>query len=469
MVGASAVPGKWGFTILFNILNGGFTGKIFPVNPREKSIMGLPCHASLMDIPEEIDAALIVTPAQAVPAVIDDCGARGIPYAIVITSNFSETGREGARLERIVIDKAREYGMHIVGPNTMGIFSANSFLHALMPTVQPLHGSVSMLSQSGNVGAEMLARGLAEGVGFAKFVSSGNEADITCVDYLRYFGEDEATQVILAYLEGVKPDADLLSVARSVSLQKPIIVVKGGRTRAGEKAAASHTGAMGGAATIYRGIFRQAGMIEVTSSQRLMDSARVFAHCPIPRGNRVAIITRGGGWGVMAADACEENGLVVPPLPQEIINEVDTLLPPYWSHGNPIDMVAVTAAEPFLKCMELLTNWDGVDAVITAGAFNRMAVTYSERSRVPAECRQAMAASGDDRFATVFAALQRMIAETGKPVIDVMLFPREEEKNGVPGYRPVSFPNTDRAVQALTALVQYGTFLKTQGAAAGIS
>lgn len=462
MVGASAAVGKWGCTILFNILNGGFAGKVFPVNPREKSIMGLRCYPSVGDIPEPIDVAMITTPAQTVPTVIDECGAKGIPFAIVVTSNFSETGAEGARLERIIVEKARGYGMRIIGPNTMGIFSAASSLHALMPTNQPLQGRVSMLSQSGNIGQQMLCAGLAEGVGFEKVVSSGNEADLTCGDYLRYLGEDEATKVILAYLEGVKPDADFLPLAKRICMQKPVVVLKGGRTDAGEKAAASHTGALGGSANIYRGIFRQAGIVEVTSSQRLIDCAKGFSTCPIPRGKRVAILTRGGGLGVLAADACEENGLIVPPLSQSLIKEIDKLLPAYWSHGNPIDMVAVNDMGPFLKIMDELARWDGCDAIITTSALAKQNITITRKSRVPDEYKKDIAGQLNPakNQSDIKDFVRHLISVTGKPVIDVDVTIAAGEET-TSGYQLISLPTAERAVHVISSLVQYGEFLKS--------
>jgi acetyltransferase len=205
MIGASEVPEKWGFMILINILNAKFAGPVYPVNPQRKSIVGVPCYASVKDIPGPVELAIITTPAHTVSGLIDECGAKGISNLIVISSDFSETGPEGMVMEQEIAAKARGYGMRMVGPNTMGIYSASSNLCALMVTITPKRGPVSMLSQSGNMISQMLHWGANEGVGFDKLVSSGNEADLTCEDYLGYFGQDKTTQVILAYLEGVDP------------------------------------------------------------------------------------------------------------------------------------------------------------------------------------------------------------------------------------------------------------------------
>ena len=301
---------------------------------------------------------------------------------MVITSDFSETGPEGAALERAVVDQARQYGMRLVGPNTMGLFSAQSSLHALMPPVEPLTGPVSMFSQSGNVGTQFLAWGVEAGIGFEKFVSSGNEGDLTCVDYLKYFAEDEATRIIMAYLEGVDPDSDFLPAAREASRKKPVVVFKGGRTTAGTRAAASHSGALAGSYRIYQGVFRQAGLIEASTTQEIMDCTKALTVYPIPRGNRVAILTRGGGWGVITTDACEEAGLIVPPLPEEIIHKLDKILPRYWSRNNPVDMAAVITAEPFMECLETLAQWEGIDAVIALGGRASIPGRVSDKPRV---------------------------------------------------------------------------------------
>ena len=465
LVGASATLGKWGSIILFNILNGGFEGTVYPVNPKERSILGLDCYPAVGDIPEPVDIAMITTPSQTVPSLIDECGAKSIPFVIVVTSNFSETGSEGARLESDIVEKARAYGIRIVGPNTMGIYSAKCHLQAIMPPVIPLYGPVSMFSQSGNLGTQMLAWGESEGVGFEKFVSSGNEGDLTCIDYLRYFGKDDATRVILAYLEGVDPQSELLSVARQISQKKPIIVLKGGRTHVGGQAAASHSGAMSGSSHIYKAVFRQTGMIEVSSSQGLIDCAKAFSYLPIPRGNRVAILTRGGGWGVITADACEENGLVVPQLPEDLIEKLNKILPEYWSHGNPVDMVAVIRQKPFLECLEILANWEGVDAIITSGGTGGMTLKSPERSKLPDEIKASLVDSSNPtmnnphRLDKTITRIKELMERTGKPIIDENLFPSEVDKDSSEPIKAVSFPTPERAVRVLHLMAEYRRFL----------
>ena len=428
MIGASNSPAKWGSIILANILNGGFKGSVYPVNPGQESISGLKCYPSVNHIPEPVDLALITTPAVTVPDLIDECGAKKIPMVIVVTSDFSESGPEGTKLERLVVEKARFYGINIVGPNTMGVFCARSQLQALMPPVNPVPGSISMFSQSGNIGSQLLFWGAAEGVGFEKFVSSGNEGDLTYLDYLRYFGDDDATRVILAYLEGVEPDSNLLEIAREISYKKPIITFKGGRTAVGGKAAASHSGAMAGSMEIYRAVFRQSGMIHAETSQQFMDCAKTFSIYPIARGKRIGILTLGGGWGVITADACIENGLVVPPLSEDLKERFSQLLPKYWSQDNPVDMVAVVDFGLFERCLEILINWDDIDAVL---ALNGSPST----------------------------AMRQMIDQTGKPVIVVSLGNPDSHRQAMEEVRIVSFPTPERAVHVLRYMAEYHRFL----------
>jgi len=466
MIGASGNFRKWGHIVLLNILKGNYSGRVFPVNPKAESILGYPCYASLKDLPESVDLAIITTPAAVVSPLIDECGQMQIPYVIVITSDFSETGSEGAALEREVVAKARRYGMRLVGPNSMGLFSSLTNLHAQMPPVMPLHGVVSMFSQSGNVGVQMLAWGAQEGVGFEKFVSSGNEAELTCVDYLRYFAADKRTRLILAYMEGIDPGSNFFAAARETSRQKPILVFKGGRTSAGSRAVQSHTGSLAGANEIFKAAFRQAGMLEVRTSQALMDCAKAFAHYPLPKGKRVGILTRGGGWGVITSDFCEENGLVVPPLPAKLIEKLDKLLPKYWSRSNPVDMVATIAYDPYLDCLEILAQWDGIDAIIALGAGRRAPdYTYADDVRGTPQLMDAIKMAGQ-YFANrakkpdlMLQGIKQLVNRTQKPIVVVAIGSEAVHKVNLENYRVVSYPTPERAVRVLRQMYKYSHFL----------
>ena len=466
MIGASADPRKWGFIILLNILKGNFKGNVYPVNPHEKSILGYRCYASVIDIPEDLDLAIITTPAKAVPSLVDQCGCKGIRFAVVISSDFSETGPEGARLEQEVIDRARKNGIRLVGPNSMGIFSARSSLHAQMPPIMPLTGGVSMFSQSGNLGFQMLGWGAEEGVGFSKFVSSGNEADISSVDYLQYFAADNDTRVILGYLEGVDCGTDLIHTAKTISKHKPIIILKGGRTASGGRAVASHTGAMAGSSKIWKAALRQAGMIEVSTSQGLLDCAKAFANYPLPKGSRVGIITRGGGWGVITVDGCEENRLDVPPLPQNVIAKLDKILPKYWSHGNPVDLVATIANDPYLECLEILAAWDGIDAILALGAKRGLdSYPYSKKVNKPKPLMDAITLATEmfRQYAQqpdpVLMHVGQLVKRYRKPIIAVSLASQLSHRSFLEAFQVVSYPTPERAVRVLGHMVDYTRFL----------
>jgi acyl-CoA synthetase (NDP forming) len=466
MIGASANPRKWGFIILLNILKGNFKGNVYPVNPHEKSILGYPCYASVIDIPVAPDLAIITTPANAVAPLIDECGRKGIGFVVVISSDFSETGPEGAGLEQDVIERAKRHGIRLVGPNSMGIFSARSKLHAQMPPIMPLTGAVSMFSQSGNLGFQMLGWGVEEGVGFSKFVSSGNEGDLSSVDYLRYFAADEDTRVILGYLEGVDSGAELTHTAKAISKNKPIIVLKGGRTDVGGQAVASHTGAMAGASKIWKAALRQAGMIEVHTSQGLLDCAKAFANYPLPKGNRVGIITRGGGWGVITADGCAENRLEVPPLPQNVIRKLDKILPKYWSHRNPVDLVATIAKDPYLECLEILAAWEGIDAILALGAKRGMdSYPYSKEVKEPKPLVDAITLATEmiHQYAQkpdkVLLNLGQLVKEYHKPIIAVSLASEFSHRSFLEDFKVVSYPTPERAVRVLGHMVDYSRYL----------
>jgi acyl-CoA synthetase (NDP forming) len=464
-IGASGNPAKWGFIVPLNILKGQFRGTLYPVNPGCESLLGIPCLPSVSAISVPVDLAVITTPARTVPDLVDECGRKGVANVVVISSDFSETGPEGAALERDVVARARKYGMRIVGPNTMGLYSSSPRLNALMPPVAPLDGPLSMVSQSGNVGVQMLYWGNRKGLGFEKFVSSGNEADLTCEDYLDYFGGDKATRVVLAYMEGIDGDSGLLDVARRVSRRKPVLIFKGGRTSTGNRAASSHSGAMAVSSRVLRAAFRQAGVIGIEDSQGLIDAAKAFSAYPVPRGNRVGILTRGGGWGVITADACEERGLEVPPLPDRIVRRLNRILPSYWSHGNPVDMAANMLLEPFMECIEALAEWDGVDSVIAMGGSIQGIFDFDAHVEGTKELKETITLAREvakeytSQHDVVLDHTREMVEKTGKPVIVVTLGDYDGFLDDLKNHRVVSYPTPERAVTALKHMVDYRRFL----------
>ncbi len=366
VVGASRASRKWGSTVLRHIRKGGYEGEVYPINPKQDEIQGLDAYSSILETPETPDLAVIATPSSAVPSIIEDCIDSGVETAVIITAGFGESDEEGRKTEQELAEMAREGGVRFAGPNCMGIFSAPANLRALMPPVRPLKGNVSFISQSGNLGVQMLDRGVHVGMGFDMFVSSGNEADLTCSDYLEYFRKKSTTDTSMAYIESVKKGRKFLETARKTSKEKPIIVFKSGETEAGKSAAESHTGSMAGSKEVYDGILSQTGAIKADFTENMLYFGLGFNQ-PLPENDKVAILTRGGGWGVIAADACNKRGISVPKPPKRIIKKLDEVLPSFWSRGNPIDTVA--SQDPSIQhdILDALRDWDVGGVMILGG------------------------------------------------------------------------------------------------------
>lgn len=367
VVGASNAPGKWGFMVPLNILGGGFSGRVFMVNPNEKSVLGLPTYASLTDVPETPDLVVLTIPAKKVATVLDEAARKGVKNAVIVASNFSEVGSDGASLEMEIARVANEAEITIVGPNTMGIFSGSSSLCALGAPVFPLEGTVGFISQSGNLGVQLLSWGRRRGIGFSRFVGSGNAANTEISDYLEFLGEDPETDTIILYIEGIDDGRRFLEVARRITPRKPVIALKAGIGEQGRKAARSHSGAMAGSLELFHSMFEQAGIVTAESTEELVDLAAAFSSLPLAGGNRVAVMTMGGGWGVAAADACDREGLELAPLPQSLIDELDSFLPSFWSRRNPVDIVGNAKRTNHFRVLDALARCGDVDIVVTMG------------------------------------------------------------------------------------------------------
>ncbi|MGQ9694099.1 MAG: acetate--CoA ligase family protein [Thermodesulfobacteriota bacterium] len=464
LIGSSNNIEKWGAIIFLNIIFGGYQGKLFPVNNREEFVFGHKAYANVTQIPEKVDLAIIAIPARATKEAVLDCLQKGVRMAIVITSDFSETGEEGARLERELTEMARAGGMRLVGPNTMGIFSASASLTALMPPVRPKKGKVSLISQSGNIGTQMLGWGEKFAVGFNKYVSSGNEGDLKTEDYLSYLGKDPETKVILLYIEGLDNGRKFFKVAKQITPHKPIIVFKGGRTSAGARAAKSHSGAMAGKKEIYAAAFGQAGILWASTSEEMLEWAAAFTSLPLPQGPRVGILTRGGGWGVITADACQEIGLEVPPLDVPLLNNLNNFLPPYWSKGNPVDMVATISTSAYINCLEALISWEKIDAVISlsgdAGPLAMMSPDLKkrvERFSLPAGVDKILQKVSESRT-LIYEHTLALIKKYNKPVFAVGTNLIKGKGSAQEDHFLAQFRTPERAVRAAGALYQYARF-----------
>lgn len=461
-IGASKTPTKWGFIIMANILRAGFRGKLFPVNPNYTSLFGMDCYPSLSAIKQDIELAVITVPAKQVPGIIDECIEKRILNTIVITSDFRETGSEGAELERIITEKAAAANMGLIGPNTMGILNAYSDLNILMPPVHTERGYVSIVSQSGNVGTQIMSECLAKGVGVSKFVSSGNEAQVTCEDYISYLAEDDNTKVIVLYIESLKEGRKFLDICRNIKAAKPIIMYKSGKTSGGMSAAASHTGAMAGSIDVYRSVFRQCGIIEAESTEEIIDLICGFVSYPVPKGNKVGIVTIGGGWGVITADECESQGLILPELPDEVCDKLDAVLPKYWSRQNPVDMVAALSVKSHLESINAVAAWDGVDAVIglgggTVSSYIRMFAEdgMGERLGLKKEEVDSYLKIVNQEATDYKKSLGELMKKYDKPIIHVEIGHEDTAYQNMKDYNFTVFMSPERAVRVLRKMVYY--------------
>ena len=363
-VGATQAKVKWGFIVFNNLVAGGYEGNVYPVNPRHDELLGMKCYPSVRDIPYDVDLAVFTVPASAVLPAMADCIAKGVKAGLVITAGFGELGKEGAALEAELVRKAEEGGMVLVGPNGQGACCPANHLYPWMPLFYPRAGGVGVICQSGNILNMLIGHALDAGFGVSKAVSSGNEAQLKTEDYFTYLASDPATDVIVAYVEGVEDGRRFLELSRAAASSKPVVVLKGGRTDAGMKAASSHTGALAGSAELFDSACRQAGLVVASTIDQAGITASSFVNRPLPAGRRVAIVTGGGGLGVIAADACTDMGLEVPRLSQATLEKIGALLPDYWVPGNPVDLVAGLDLRVIKPILEALLTSGEVDSVL---------------------------------------------------------------------------------------------------------
>ncbi|EEB73684.1 acetate--CoA ligase family protein [Thermococcus sp. AM4] len=451
VIGASHVPGKVGNAIMRSITLR-FNGKVYAVNVKggEIEVNGkkFKVYRSIKEIPDEIDVAVIAVPAKFVPDVIDECGEKGVKGAIVISAGFKEAGR--ADLEEELVKRARKWGIRVVGPNCLGVTNLeNGFDCNFNPPerqARPPFGKVAFMSQSGAFGAAILDWAAREKIGMSKFISLGNMADLDESDFMDYLGDDEKTGVITGYLEGVKDGRKFLETAKRVTLKKPVVILKSGRTEAGAKAAASHTGSLAGSYAIYRAAFEQSGVLEATTMRQLFNYAKVLAMQKPAKGDRVAIVTNGGGAGVMMSDGLLERGLKMAELSEETLKKFEEdvkagKLPAHMSYKNPIDVIGDAPSSRYEIAMRYALEDPNVDVLVVIALFQSPALDEG-----------------------IIDAVERMKAY-GKPIVFVAPggdFPhkmaRNIEQKGIPVYE-----TTEDAVDAVYALVKYGEWLRENG------
>ncbi|MCP3943575.1 MAG: CoA-binding protein [Desulfobacteraceae bacterium] len=471
-IGASSVPGKWGHMLPTNTLSRDYKGSVYLVNPKGGKIIGRKVYKQLTDIEGDIDLAVVTIPAQKVIDLIPAFVQKNVRGMLLISSGFGEVGSEGKALEDILVEKAGKAGILVLGPNTMGVCNPHAQFFCSAAHAYPLPGSTALVCQSGNMGTQLLAFAEQQDIGIRAFSGSGNEAMVTIEDYMETFEIDELTRTVVLYIESIKDGARFFKSAARVSRKKPVVVLKGGRTQMGEKAAASHTGAMASDGRVFEAACRQAGVIQVEQPMELLDLSAVFSSLPLPKGKRVAIMTLGGGWGVITTDLCGDYGLEVPELSGDIVERLNKILPSFWSHGNPVDIVGEGDPDIPKTCMEELLKWDGCDAVIHLGIHGKRVLvnnmidsvikTDPNMDEKSASKFKKMLLKSEEEYVKYIV---EMTHKYEKPVLGVSLLTDEISRtlyryDNNP-YKGVFFPSPERAVKALAGMWQYNKWRRT--------
>lgn len=455
VVGASGDVTKWGGSALRSILDGGYTGTLYPVNPKGGEFFGLKVYPSLEDLPETPDLALLAVGAHQIVPMLEQCGRKGIPAAIAIAAGFSETGEAGAEAEREIARVATENGVTLMGPNCLGLLSNEVSLHAVgFVVLHPPQGTLSFVTQSGNIGTQSTMGCQRRGIGIDKMLSVGNEAQIGVVDAIDYLREDPHTTCIMAYVEGIDDGRRFLEVARRTTAVKPVVVLRAGLTEYGSRAAASHTGAMAGSAAVWEAAARQAGVVTCSNIQEVVDLGTCLAYNPIPRGRRVAIITNGGGAGVMCADEVARHNLELAEFPPELYAALDEILPPFWSKHNPLDMVATGGGDVAPRVVRLVAECDSVDALVVLSCLG-VPNSGSEERPVGADGEFLELSAWERAFLELVAELME---KTGKPILNVPDLPlRKSVYDLGRRYHPLVLATPQAAVRALDRMEWYGS------------
>lgn len=443
VVGASRDETKVGHTIVDNIINSGYKGKLYLINPNADDIHGIQCFKAISEVNDDIDLAIIVIPSKFILQALEDCAVRNTKFAIIISAGFKEIGKEGAALERELIKKAKELQIRILGPNCLGMIDFNCPINCSFSPNMPEKGSIGFISQSGALGTAILDWAKTNNIGLSKFVSMGNKADISEIDFFDDWLYDESTKVITAYIEGVTDGKEFMRVCSKVTKDKPIIVIKSGNTDAGAKAVSSHTGTLAGSSKAYEAAFKQTGIIRAKTVKDLFNIATAFAKQPLPKGNNVAIITNAGGPGIMASDACEENNIKLAKIKPETVEKLKTFLPSAANFYNPVDILGDALADRYGKTFEVLLKDEDIDALIVLLTPQAMTQELETAKALVDELKK----SGRKiPVVTSFIGGQKV-----KDATDYL------NKNGIPNF---SIP--EEAISALKAMIDQAAWIKKE-------
>ena len=434
VVGASREETKVGHVILRNLINSGYSGALYPVNPKADTILGLKVYPGLSAIPGEVEMAVVVVPNILVPRVMEDAGQKGVKVAVVISAGFRETGKEGAELERQVGEIAARHGIRVLGPNCLGVISTRNNMNATFTDDFPRSGAVAISSQSGAICTVVLDWAKSTRIGFSQFISVGNKLDIDEADLLEYLRKDEQTKVIGMYIEGMKRGREFMAQAERTSRAKPILALKAGRTSTGAKAASSHTGALSGSDRMYDAALAQSGVMRVKTIDELFDLLQAFANMPLPPGDGVAIVTNAGGLGVMAADACSDFGITMASFTKETVEKLKTGLPEEANFYNPVDVIGDADAKRYEFAIRTIMADPNVNCVLAM-------LAPSDLLDIPSVAKVIASFAGKVDIPVVTAFVGGADVAPGAAIL---------LEAGIPNYE-----SPDRAVRALAAMVHY--------------
>lgn len=443
VIGVSRHPRKFGHVIFKNFIDSEFTGKVFPINPKAETILGIKAYTSVVEIPDRVDLAVIAVPAPVVPSIIDECLAKSVKAAVIISGGFKEIGAEGAKLEQEIKTKIEGKNLRIIGPNCIGVFNPTNHVDTLfLPTYKlrrPRQGSIAFISQSGAFGSAVLDWAAAQDIGISKFISIGNKADVDEVDLINYLSDDPLTKCITLYVESINRGRKFLDAASKALCKKPIIILKGGVTKAGARAAMSHTGSLAGSAKVYEGAFKGAGIIQAQTVDELFDYARALAYQPVPKGQKsLAIVTNGGGFGVISSDEASRQGLKLADFSAETINKVKATLPDYALPNNPLDLVGDADVQRYRVALDAVSADQSVGVILV--------IVLLQTSFIESD---------------VVDAISEANVASGKPIIVctiggdfTQILSKMLEDDKIPSY-----PTPERAVKAVKALIGYNESL----------
>jgi acetyltransferase len=458
MIGLSKRLMSVGSVVAQNIIDGGYTGKLYAVNPSSETVYhDIKAHPSLKEIPEEVDLAVIVTPAQIVPEVMQDCVDNNVKTCILITAGFSEVRtREGKELEEEIVRIARKGKLRFTGGNCNGVSSVSVSMHALLSPMRPNFGNVGIITQGGSPGVAMMGWTKRYRIGVSRYTNAGDEADIKIPEILEYYTHDPQTKVIMMYLEGIRDGRGFMNSAKIAARKKPFLIYKSGISELGKNAAMAHVGALAGSNEICEAVFRQTGIIRAKTIDQMVGIAAAFSTQPLPKGRKVGILTVGGGWGVVTSDYLGEVGVEIPPLLQSEVEYLDQYLPSHWSRGNPIDTTdGAFESQVITKCAETLLKKENIDGVIIIGSGIKEAfgkIHYN--SEISEYITQEEIQTAKD--------LEKLLDKYQKPILTIKIYalddsPAVEElkQRGIPVYE-----TPQDGVAAYESLVKYYEYQK---------